>query len=150
MNDRIVEIEKYWTQIVRNTGEFQQIALALNPEFNLILGCIYRILKDAFITDSTEYGVSRWEKILELPVSPSATLEERKVQILTYLSIRRPYTIRILRAMLTAIIGEDNFTLNLNNDTSMLTLKLTDSAYRADVITLMTRVLPQNIVLNFE
>lgn len=150
MNDRIVEIEKYWTRVVRDTAEFQQIARALNPEFNLILGCIYRILKDAFIADATEYGVSRWEKILELPVSPSATLEERKVQILTYLSIRRPYTIRVLKHMLSAIMDEDSYTLNINNDTSTMTVKIADDKYRADVQLLMQRVLPQNLILNFE
>lgn len=150
MNDRVIEIENYWTRVVRDTAEFQQIAHALNPELNKLLSCIYRILKDAFISDATEYGVSRWEKILELPVAPTATLEERKVAILTYLSIRRPYTMRILKNMLAAIMSEDEYTLNLNNDTSTLTVKLPDNAHRADVLLLMQRVLPQNLELNIE
>lgn len=150
MNDRIIEIERYWTRIVRDTAEFQQIADAENPEFNTVLECLYRILKEGFINDLTEYGVKRWEKILALPVSSTATLEERKVAILTYLSIRRPYTIRILKNMLSTIMGEDNYSLNINNDTSTLTVKIADDKYRADVLMLMQRVLPQELILNFE
>ena len=150
MNDRIIEIERYWTSIVRDTAEFQQIAAAINPELNKLLKCLYDILKDGFINDLTENGVKRWEKILELPVASTATLEERKVAILTYLSIRRPYTIRILRNMLSTIMGEGNYSLNINNDTSTLHIKLTDDKYRADVLLLMQRVLPQELILNFE
>lgn len=150
MNDRIIEIENYWARVVRDTTEFQQIAIAENPEFNTVLECLYRILKDGFINDSTEYGVSRWEKILELPVSYTATLEERKMAILTYLSVRKPYTIRILKNMLATIMGEGNYTLNINNDTSTLNIKLADDKYRPDVLQLMQRVLPQNLILNFE
>lgn len=148
MNERIIEIENYWTRIVRDTAEFQQIAATENPELNTVLECLYRILKEAFINDLTEYGAARWEKILELPVIANATLEERKVAILTYLSVRRPYTIRVLRNMLSAIMGEDNYTLNINNDTSVLTLTLADEKYYADVHTLMQRVLPQELELN--
>ena len=149
MNDRIVEIEKYWTSVVRDTAEFQQLAHALNSEFNRILGCIYRILKDAFITDATEYGVSRWEKILELPVNPSATLEERKVQILTYLSIRRPYTIRVLKQMLTGLLGEGNFEVYIDNDAQTLTIVLvsTVESMREKIDELCARVIPQNLVI---
>lgn len=150
MNDRTIEIERYWTRIVRDTAEFQQIAAAENPEFNTVLKCLYNILKDGFINDLTEYGVRRWEKILELPVAPTATLEERKVAILTYLSIRRPYTIRILKNMLSTIMGDGNYSLNINNDTSTLTVKIADDKYRADVLMLMQRVLPQELILNFE
>lgn len=150
MNDRVIEIENYWTRIVRDTAEFQQIAATENPELNALLQCLYNILKDGFINDLTEYGVSRWEKILELPVASTATLDERKVVILTYLSVRRPYTIRILKNMLSAVMGEGNYSLNINNDTSTLSITLVDEKYRADVLLLAQRVLPQNLILNIE
>lgn len=152
MNDRIIEIENYWARVVRDTAEFQQIADAENPEFNTVLKCLYNILKDGFINDLTENGAMRWEKILELPVSSTATLEERKVQILTYLSIRRPYTIRVLRAMLSAIMGEGNYTLNINNDTSTLTIALASTVehMREKIDELCARVIPQNLVIDVD
>lgn len=152
MNDRIIEIENYWTRVVRDTAEFQQIADAENPEFNTVLKCLYNILKDGFINDLTENGAMRWEKILGLPVVPAATLEERKVQILTYLSIRRPYTIRVLKNMLSAIMGEGNYKLNINNDTSTLTIALASTVehMREKIDELCARVIPQNLVIEYD
>lgn len=152
MNDRIIEIENYWTRVVRDTAEFQQIADAENPEFNTVLKCLYNILKDGFINDLTENGAMRWEKILGLPVAPDATLEERKVQILTYLSIRRPYTWRVLKQMLTGLLGEDKFEISLDNDTQTLTIDISNDVLSKldQVKELSNRVIPQNLVVEYD
>lgn len=152
MNDRIIEIENYWTRIVRDTAEFQQIADAENPEFNTVLKCLYNILKDGFINDLTENGAMRWEKILELPVSSTATLEERKVRILTYLSIRRPYTIRVLKQMITNLLGEDNFELSIDNDAQTLRIVMpNDVLSKLDQVKeLSNRVIPQNLAVEYD
>lgn len=148
MNDRIIEIENYWTRIVRDTAEFQQIANAENPEFNKMLECVYRVLNEGFINDLTEYGASRWEKILGLPVSPTATLEERKVAILTYISVKLPYTWRVLKQMLVGLLGEGNFEMSYDNETQKIkiTLGLSTTRSQIDAVTaLIERVVPQNL-----
>lgn len=148
---RIVDISDYWINIIRDTAEFKQIAAAENPEFNDLLGCIYRIVADAFIKESTEYGVSKWESILNLPVDEGLTLDERKAKILTYLSVNRPYTWRILKQMLVQILGgEDEFVMEYINDEGKLVLhtdRLSDEQLTI-VNDLLARVLPQNIVVD--
>lgn len=145
---RIVDISDYWINIIRDTAEFKQIAAAENPEFNDLLGCIYRIVADAFIKESTEYGVSKWESILNLPVDEGLTLDERKAKILTYLSVNRPYTWRILKQMLVQILGgEDKFVMEYINDEGKLVLHtdaLTDEMMQT-INELLERVIPQNI-----
>lgn len=150
MLNRTVAIENYWARVVRDTTEFQQIALAENPEFNRLLGCIHRILQDAFINDATEYGVGRWESILGLHPSPTSTREQRKIAILTFLSVRRPYTMRVLEDMLTAAIGEGNFKMNLVNDTQTLHVAVNAGTNVDDVYYLIQRVVPQNLDLKLE
>ena len=148
---RVVDISKYWIQIIRNTNEFKQIATAENPEFNDLLGAIYRALKDAFILEATEYGVSRWEKILGLVVTEGMTLDERKVQILNYLSVKLPYTWRVLKEMLNTVLGEGNYTMSLDNDTQTLHMGFTLAVWqnkKADVESLLKRVLPMNLVVD--
>lgn len=147
---RVVDISKYWIPIIRSTDEFKQIAGAENPEFNLLLGNIYNVQNEAFILESTEYGVSRWETILGIIPTENMTLDERKTQILNYLNIRRSYTIRTLRQMLAAIVGEGNFTLSLDNDTQTLYLSLAISLTQVQVTSvkaLMERVVPMNLVI---
>lgn len=150
---RTVKIEEYWPLIVKNTEEFGQIATAENPEFNRLAECIYNVLKDGFIQDATEYGVSRWENMLGLAVTPDMSLEDRKVAILTYLSVKLPYTWRVLKQMLTGLLGEDNFEMALDNDTQTITIGFglsTTQSQIASVNALMERVVPKNLIIENE
>lgn len=152
MEIREVKIEEYWPLIVKNTEEFGQIAVAENPEFNQLAECIYRVLKDGFIHDATEYGVSRWENMLGLAVTPDMTLDDRKAAILTYLSCKIPYTWRVLKQMLTGLLGEDNFEMSIDNDTQTVTISLTSTVehMREKVDELCARVVPQNLVIEVD
>ena len=99
--------------------------------------------------DATEYGVKRWEKILNISPENGDTLETRKVRILTYLTVKLPYTWRVLEQMLVGLLGEGNFTMKLNNDTATLKVVLsleTTQAQVTDIQTLLARVLPENLV----
>lgn len=149
---RTVNIEEYWTHIVKRTAEFGQIAVAENPEFNRLSECVYRVLSDSFIQDATAYGVSRWEKILGLAVNDGMALDDRKAVILTYLSINRPYTWRVLKQMLVNYLGENNFTLTLDNETQTLHMSMSASAMKKldDVNQLFNRVLPRNLVIKYD
>ena len=150
MNDRIVDISKYWARVVRNTAEFQQIAVALNPEFNRLAECIRRILQDAFILDATEPGVQRWETMLNLVPGVDDTLDERKVRVLTYLTVNVPYSTRVVKQMIASFAGEDGYTMNYDNEIATLTITLEDKSKLADVNALLQRVLQQHIVYNIK
>lgn len=150
---REVRIEEYWPLIVKNTAEFDQIAAAENPEFNNFLKCIYRALKDGFILEATEYGVERWEKMLGISPATGSSLDDRKAAILNYLSVKTPYTWRVLKQMLVGILGEDKFVMGLNNDTQELhlTFAMAVSETPMDVVEqLMERVLPMNLVVKYD
>lgn len=152
MDTRIIEIEKYWADVVRNTAEFQQIANAQNPELNTLVGCIQRILQDAFINDATAYGVERWEKMLKIAPALTDTLETRKVRVLTYLSFKTPYTWRTLEQMIISYVGDGNYTMNYVNDTSVLTIRVrTNDINQIELIgTMLNEVLPQNIIVDLD
>ena len=150
---REIDIRNYWPPVVGNTDEFQQVAEAENPEFNTLQACIWRALQDSFVQDATEYGVKRWEKILNISPENGDTIETRKERILTHLNIKLSYTWRVLKQMLIGLLGEDNFTMTINNDTATLTVAVgldTTEAQIADVKTLLDRVLPRNLVTEME
>lgn len=153
MEIRKVQIEKYWPLIVKNIEEFGQIAVAENEEFNRITKCIYDALSDCFILEATEYGVSRWEKMLGIVPAKDYTLDDRKATILSYLSVKIPYTIPVLRQMLTAVLGDGNFEMSLDNDTQTLTIGFGLSTIHSKidaVKSLIERVLPQNLAVELE
>ena len=150
MDTRIIEIEKYWTAVVRETDEFQRIAIAENPEFNKLSECIRRVLQDSFIHDATEYGVGRWEKMLNIIPETTDSLEDRKIRVLTQLNVRLPYTWRVLQQMIASFVGEGNYEMSYINDFSKLIIKIkvdSDSQYYA-VLNLLRNVVPQNVVID--
>lgn len=149
---RVIDISKYWIPIIRKTAHFQQIAAAENPEFNLLSEKLNDLEKDGFILTATESGVKRWEQILGLVASDGMTLDERKAQILNYLNVKTAYTIRTLRQMIAAIVGDGNFNVKVDNETQTLELSLTaDAMSKTDEIDqLLKRVLPMNLVVKYE
>lgn len=152
---REVTIEEYWTSIVKGTAEFGEIAVAENPEFNNLAKCIYQALCDGFIDeDMSEYGVSRWEHILGITPVAGSSLDDRKAAILTHLSVKIPYTWRVLKQMLIPIIGsEDKFEMSLNNEMGELDIKFKIPASETPmeaIEQLMERVLPMNLVTVYD
>lgn len=149
MYTREVKIEEYWPLIVRNTDEFGQIAVAENPEFNQLARCLYDALKDAFIIDATEYGVQRWEKMLGLVVTDDMPLDDRKAAILTRLSIKLPYTWRVLKQLIEDVVGADKLVLEYVNDECKLVVhtdRISDEKSQV-VADLIERVVPMNLAV---
>ena len=150
MDSRIIAIENYWAAVVRETDEFQQVAIAENPEFNKLGECIKRVLQDSFIHDATEYGVGRWEKMLNIVPELTDTLEDRKIRVLTQLNVRLPYTWRVLKQMISSFVGEGNYEMNYINDYSKLIIKIkvdSDSQYYT-VLNLLKNVVPENVIID--
>ena len=144
---REIDISTYWAPIVAGTDEFKAIAEAENPEFNKLLACIYRVLQDSFIHDATDYGVSRWEVILGITPAAGDTLDDRKTRILTQLSVKTPYTWRVLKQMLLGYLDENQFVMDYINDEGKLVLhtdRISDDKLET-INTLLEKVIPQNI-----
>lgn len=148
-NKRIVDINTYWATIVKDTAQFGQIAVAENPEFNRLSECIFRALEDSFIHSATEYGVKRWESMLQIAPSAGETLEDRKARILTYLNLKLPYTWRVLKQLIEGIVGADKVTLDLVNDEGKLIVHTdrTSDEKLQTVSDLIERVVPMNLVV---
>lgn len=140
------DIKQYWTSVVKGIGEFQQIAEAENPEFNELTGCLTRLLNDSFVKDATEYGVKRWESILNIIPNPGETLDDRKVKILGLLNMTLPYTYKMLDGVVASIL--DEYTMYIREYTLTLdTVFKSDNEYR-DINSLFEQVVPKNLMIN--
>lgn len=148
-NIRKIDILTYLPPIDRERKVFQQIAVAENPEFNNLQDSVYRIIDNAFILSSDEYGVSRRETILNLIPETTDTLDDRKNSIIEYLKTKPPYTFRYVKRMIADIVGED-FTMKYDNEIATLTIILNDNSKMDAVKSLLDRVLPMHIVYNIK
>lgn len=115
----MVNILDHLPPVITDIREIQYLGVAENPELNALYRALDELMNNQFVDSSTEIGVKRWERILGLKPNSSATLEERKFQILNILNVKLPYTFRMLKNRLQSLYG-DAYTISLVSDTSTL------------------------------
>lgn len=95
-------------------AEFKEIAVTLeaeNPEFVLVWKAAERVLQNEFIETADEYGISRFEKILNILPSREDTLESRRARVQARWFSTVPYTMQAFIAKLVALCGDSDFTI---------------------------------------
>lgn len=100
-------------------AEFKEIAVTLkaeNPEFVLTWKAADRVLKNEFIELADEYGISRFEKILNILPSSNDTLESRRAKIRTQWFNNISGTLKGLISKLTSLCGNSDFTITKRYD----------------------------------
>lgn len=151
MSYRVVDIKEYWSPVVAESLEFKAIADAENPEFNYLWEKIYGLVDEFFVKTATEYGVGRMEETLNITPLAGSSLEERKATIIWKLNLRIPYTMRFLKNLIISMVGEENQSVEHDNDASILTIRIKDGLVnmfqlRKD----LEKLIPQNLVLKLE
>ncbi len=95
-------------------AEFKELSAALeaeNPEFILVWDSINKVLKNEFIETADEYGLSRFEKLLNLLPFAEDTKESRRARIRARWFDAIPYTLKSFIARLTALCHDADFTI---------------------------------------
>ena len=134
-------------------AEFKEIAVALeaeNPEFVLVWDAAERVLQNEFIETADEYGIARFEKILNILPSTEDTLESRRVRVQSHWFGTTPYTLSQIRDMLETLCGSGNCSVALvsNEYTLVVKIALAAKSNYTDVKALLERVVPVNMVID--
>lgn len=110
------------------------------------------VLNDQFVKDATENGVRRWEKILGITPKGDFSMDERKFNILARLNEQLPYTMEVLKSMLTSLCGWNGYTLRLDHQDYLLLVKLSlSNKSNIDAVKeMLDRIVPANILINVD
>lgn len=133
--------------------EYEEIQAILNShEKSVILAwkAVENVLNDQFVKDATENGVKRWEAILKLTPKDTYTLEERKFNVLARLNEQPIFTMETLKKALAAMCGENGYTVSLNHERYILSVKLSlgnENNIEAAKL-LLKRMVPANIAIS--
>lgn len=95
-------------------ADFKEISVTLeaeNPEFVLVWKAADRVLQNEFIESADEYGISRFEKILNILPLTEDTLESRRARVQARWFNTIPYTLKAFLAKLVALCGDSDFTV---------------------------------------
>lgn len=135
----------------RNVAEFEAIlTTAEQPELSTLWDAIYNAQNDQFIVDATEYGVSRWEKILGIVPKSTDSLDVRRFSVLTRINEQLPFTLTTLKEQLKTLCGEDGYEVKLDATNYILSVRiaLTVRSSFEDVELLLKRIVPANLVVD--
>lgn len=134
---------------LQEIAEFKELTDAEQPEFDEAAAAVRDLPSELFIFTMGEMGVSRWEKILNIPSKATETLEERRDRIVMKLMAQIPYTYRRLLEMLEQTCGKDGFKVELDAANYSLTVKVavTRAANFPDVVELVENIAPANLLV---
>lgn len=131
--------------------EYKRLMSTIQDEEDGIVQNVDDALNDTFIELATEKGIERWENMLSIIPSPTATLEERRAAIKFKLNITLPYTLKALRKMLDDLLGPDQYYMAMTDVYELTVLIELSSAYMQETVASMLRkVVPANIGPNIQ
>ena len=137
----------YLPQYMQDYMEMNAIMQTEQPEIDALWSSVENAFADQYIVDATEYGVMRWESMLNISPKATETLDERKFRILARLNQELPYTLIRLREMLTTLCGADGFSIDLQANQYHIEIRLgvgNHNKYQ-EVVSLLNKMLPANL-----
>lgn len=141
----------YLPDFLREVREYKAILTdAFEPEVIALFQAIENTLNEQFIETASEYGISRWEKMLKIAPKPTHTLDDRKFTILTKLNEQPPYTMEALKQKLEYLCGKNGYSVEVDAEKFILKVRIALTSRNAfdDVCVLLERVVPSNMVID--
>lgn len=142
--------EEYWPMILADPTQHGQIETD-SAEFNTRANILYEVLKDTLLPCDKPIYVQQWEINLGITPAEGATLTERKAAALYSMSCDLPVTAGLVEKALEKIVDPENIRVEVTPDKLTVSVGLeTTQAQIADIKALLDRVLPRNLVTEFD
>lgn len=145
MND--VNLVEYLPPFLREYRELKAVMNAENPEFLAVYSAADRVLKNEFIETADEYGISRFEKMLNILPSKEDTLDSRRSRVQARWFTELPYTMRAFLEKLSGLSEYGNITVSTDFDHYMVRIDTDFELYGQtdEIERLVELMLPCNI-----
>lgn len=147
---REVDLVSYLPEFMQGYKEPVTALKAEDPEFTIVWKGTDKILYNHFISTADEYGIQRFEKLLNISPSDEDTLESRRSRCQSKWFNRVPYSMRVFLQKLMVLCDDTDFTVT-DNFTEGYTLTVgTNLELYGQVEELehiINTMLPENIVM---
>ena len=151
-NNRTILLKGYLPEILKNVRELDAIMDAENPEIEDLWQACEDSMNDQFISEATENGIARREKMLGITPFATDTLDDRRFRLLSRYMEDIPYTRKSLINLLTSLCGEGGYQLVISTGTFTVSVKVALTAKKQvdSVQELLERVLPYNMTFTVQ
>lgn len=151
-NNRTIDLCNYLPGILKNVKELDAIMAVETPVINSIWQACEDCMNDQFISEATENGIARREKMLNITPFTSDTLEDRRFRVLTKYNENMPYTRRSLENLLAFLCGENGYQLTIITSVFTVNVKVALTAKKQveTIKELLERIIPYNMIFSVE
>lgn len=141
------DLVRLWPPYLQNKKEMLEIARIAGIRQKKFQQETNKVYHNRFVMTADEDGLARYEKIYNIQVRNDSTIEDRRLEILTKMQTRTPYTKRLLNQLLKSLLGEGNYTLDIQPKqyTVEVTVELKRKNQVNSVAALLRRVIPANM-----
>lgn len=105
---------KYIPNEMKEIKEYNELDKAVNPTISSVKSDMTSILNNHFLSSLDEYGCDRMEKIMDIEGNEHLLLEMRRLYIMTKANNTLPYTLRNFERKIISLLGNHNFSLEMN------------------------------------
>lgn len=142
-----VNIIKYLPEFMQKFKEMQQITSSENIDLQEIWYEIDKLMNNQFIESCDLYGITLFEKLLDIIPNENISLEVRKFNVLLNWNGDLPYTYKNLIKKLNFVQGKENYVITTNFNEYELNLDLIDTDFsKTDLLkSTIDRWIPCNI-----
>lgn len=149
---RQANILDYLPEFLRQVQEIVVHADAENAELEKLWKAIETAWNDQFLYTMGEYGIKRWERMLNIIPLSTDDLEDRRFRIINRLNTMASYTYREVDEHLNNMCGAGNYTMEYLAE--IWTLKVRLSLRKARQLNELKRwleeIIPMNILLDID
>ena len=138
--------------VLKDVREIKALINTENSEMNLLSAALALYLNNTFVDSADEYGIGRWESILNILPKLTDTLDERRFRVLSRINEQLPFTLRSLEQQLSTLCGPEGYTVELFHEQYLLKVRvaLTAKSKIEDVRALLNRIVPANMVIDLD
>ena len=140
-NIRTIDLKEYLPDVLKDVQEMRAIMEAETPEVQAIWDACEDCMNDQFISEATENGVARREKMLGITPFATDTLDDRKLRLLSRYNEN-----------IESLCGAGGYILTITTATFTVNVKVALGVKKQETIISETleRILPYNMVFTVE
>lgn len=152
MQPKQIDMMRKVPDVLKDVREIKALMHTETIEMNLLSAALALYLNNTFVDSADEYGIGRWESILNILPKLTDTLDERRFRVLSRINEQLPFTLRSLEQQLSTLCGPEGYTVALLNEQYLLKVRveLTAKSKLEDVRALLNRIVPANMVIDLD
>lgn len=139
----------YLPEVIAGANELKALEDALEQEKENVYEEINKRIYESYIQEAEETGIIRWEKILNIDIITTDTIDDRRFRLLNRLNGDLPYTMNAIKKKLEIICGKGNCKVVYNKEEFRLSVKISlmIKGRRTEVKNILYKRIPANIIL---